>query len=232
VTHSIALRKTSVFSLQRLAFFGFGGVLSLALAGCISQPPTPSMAPGPTVDHGFPGVSVNGNGTGAQWPTVHEPEKETEHRIYTEVPPHPPASHPLAQPASRPVVQPVKAPPAKNSDHSLQRNVYFSFNSTRLSYWDKVVIDRFATKAKKDSFRWILLHGSTDPLGSESYNKKLGLWRALSVKHYLISRGVPAKKIRALSWGDRKTRLFSACQKKSALCHSQSRSVRIDFVKK
>ncbi len=232
MTHRIASKITTVFSLQRLASFGFGGVLSLALAGCATPPPPPSMAPGPTVDRGFPGVSVNGNGTGAQWPTVHEPGRETEHRIYTEVPPHPLASRPLLQPASRPKVPPVASSPAKMSGHSLQKTVYFSFNSARLSYWDKVVIDRFAARAKEEPFRWILLHGSTDPLGSEAYNKKLGLWRALSVKRYLIFRGVPAKKIRALSWGDRKTRLFSSCRKKSALCHSQSRSVRLDFVKK
>ena len=53
-------------------------------AGCASRPPTASMAPGPTIDHGFPGVSVSGGES--QWPRIHGPEAENSHRIYTFVP--------------------------------------------------------------------------------------------------------------------------------------------------
>ncbi|EQD25710.1 MAG: OmpA family protein [Leptospirillum sp. Group IV 'UBA BS'] len=174
-------------------------------AGCASKPPLTSLAPGPTIDHGFPGVSVSEGQS--QWPKVHGPAEETNHRIYTEAPP------PLK-----------KAPPL------LQKTVYFSFNSARLSYWDEVVLDRVAQALKGRRYRVVLLHGSTDPMGSEAYNKKLGLRRSLSVKRYLVSRGIAARKLQPLSWGDRKARLFSACRKKSPLCHSQSRSVRIDII--
>ena len=195
-----------------------GATLTLLLAfsltaGCASRPPMASMAPGPTADHGFPGVSVTSGES--QWPSLHGPKAENNHRIYTEVPPPAPSTPP--------------APP-KKSPAPLQKTVYFSFNSSRLSYWDEVVLDRLARELKGKTFSALLLHGSTDPTGSEAYNKKLGLRRSLSVKRYLISRGIPARKLRALSWGDRKAKLFSACRRKSPLCHSQSRSVRIDIM--
>lgn len=214
-------RELPVSPLRHLLSASIGGLLALALSGCASRPPIPSMAPGPTVDHGFPGVSVSQDSD--QWPTLHGPEQNSEHRIYTEIPPVP-------QPASRPAPAPAAKPPA-TVPHTLQKTVYFSFNSARLSYWDKVVLNKVAEDIRRSPYRVILLHGSTDPLGSEVYNKKLGLWRALSVKHYLIARKIPAKRIRALSWGDKKTRLFSSCRKKSHLCHSQSRSVRLDIIR-
>jgi len=182
-------------------------------AGCASRPPMASMAPGPTTDHGFPGVSVTAGES--QWPRIHGPEAENNHRIYTEVPPPAPPTPPA---------------PHKKTHGPLQKTVYFSFNSSRLSYWDEVVLDRLAQELKGRTYRALFLHGSTDPTGSEAYNKKLGLRRSLAVKRYLISRGIPARKLRALSWGDRKARLFSACRRKSPLCHSQSRSVRIDIM--
>ena len=214
-------RESTVFPLRRLLPVGIGGLLALALSGCASHPPMSSMAPGPTVDHGFPGVAVSQKGD--QWPTLHGPEPDTEHRIYTEIPP---ASRPVSRPV--PAVSPRPVTPAPRT---AQKTVYFSFNSARLSYWDKVVLNKVAEEIRKSPYKRIVLHGSTDPLGSEVYNKKLGLWRALSVKHYLVARKIPATRIRALSWGDKKTRLFSSCQKKTALCHSQSRSVRLTIVR-
>jgi outer membrane protein OmpA-like peptidoglycan-associated protein len=192
-----------------------GTILSVS-AGCATKPAVSSMAPGPTPDHGFPGVSVSEGSS--QWPRTKLPEEETTHRIYTETPP------PTPSPGA-----PVAASTEKKRRMPTQRTVYFSFNSARLSYWDEVVLNTIARELKRSHYQEILLHGSTDPLGSEAYNKKLGLRRSLAVKRYLISRGLPPKKLRALSWGDSKSRLFSACRRKSPLCHSQSRSVRIDI---
>jgi outer membrane protein OmpA-like peptidoglycan-associated protein len=179
-----------------------------------------SMAPGPTPDHGFPGVSVLGSSS--QWPQENHPSKESDHRIYTEATPPPP----LAK-APKPPEKHKIHPPSLPS----QKTVYFSFNSARLSYWDMVVLDKLASDLKSTHYKCIGLYGSTDPLGSEVYNKKLGLRRSLSVKRYLISKGIPARRLKAVSWGDRKARHFSSCRKKSVLCHSQSRSVRIEIRK-
>ena len=210
----------------RLVLFAgtVGMVLSLT-AGCASRPPMESLAPKPGPDHGFPGVSVSGGQS--QWPPAHAPEEEEGHRIYSQTSPSPPAP---VQPTKAPAEVPVH-PPAKHTSSSLQRTVYFSFNSAQLTYWDAVVLDRLINALKHTRYQRLILHGSTDPLGSETYNKKLGLKRSLSVKRYLVKRGIPAKKIHAVSWGDRESKHFSACRRKSPLCHSQSRSVRIEIIR-
>ncbi len=210
---------------RTLGVIGVIGTLLISAAGCATKPPTPSMAPGPSPDHGLPGVSVpEGH---SQWPPAHVPQGAQDHRIYSESSPSVPSSLPPPKPKPAPI---APAHRKKSQPGPLQKSVYFSFNSARLTYWDKVVLDHWAANVKKTPVRLLLLHGSTDPLGSEVYNRKLGLWRSLSVKRYLVSRGIPAKKIKALSWGDRKSKLFSSCRKRSPLCHSQSRSVRIDVI--
>jgi outer membrane protein OmpA-like peptidoglycan-associated protein len=47
----------------------------------------------------------------------------------------------------------------------------------------------------------IVLVGRTDPRGSEEYNEKLGLARALRVKAYLIARGVEDNRVLTASLG-------------------------------
>lgn len=197
------------------------GLLGVGLAGCTSAPQIHSMAPGPRTEHGFPGVSVSEDS--AQWPPENLPYRESGHRVYTE-------TVPQESLTLRPLPTPQPSSPGKSASTArtaLQKTVYFSFNSARLSYWDKLVLDSLALELKGTKVRAIALYGSTDPLGSEVYNKKLGLWRSQSVKRYLVSRGLSAALLKTLSWGDRKARLFSACRRKSTLCHSQSRSVRI-----
>ena len=47
----------------------------------------------------------------------------------------------------------------------------------------------------------IALVGRTDPRGSEEYNVRLGLERAMRVKAYLVHHGVPAERIQTASVG-------------------------------
>ena len=207
------------------------GILSLGISGCKSSPPMQSMAPGPTEDHGFPGVSVTGDST--QWPPRHLPDQAQVHRIYSQTMPRlPVAPRPDRKSAAIPALSTIATPAAastRSTGPALQRSVYFAFNSARLSYWDEVVLDKLADSVKTAPNKTIRLYGSTDPLGSESYNKKLGYRRSLSVKHYLVSRGIPEQRLKAFSWGDKKARTFSSCRKRSTLCPSQSRSVRISI---
>lgn len=193
----------------------------LTMTACASHPPMQSMAPGPTADHGFPGVSVSEEPS--QFPSAPLPSEDSDHRIYTgTMPPLPATKSP-----EPPTAQKFPTPPIPT-----QKTVYFSFNSSRLSYWDMVVLDKLVEELKSCHYKAIMLYGSTDPLGSEVYNKKLGLLRSLSVKRYLVSKGLPALRLKAVSWGAKKSRLFSSCRKKSNLCHSQSRSVRIEVRKR
>ena len=53
----------------------------------------------------------------------------------------------------------------------------------------------------------ITVEGFADPLGSVAYNKKLGQERADAVRDYLVQTGgLPADKVRAVSYGEAKNR--------------------------
>ena len=56
-------------------------------------------------------------------------------------------------------------------------------------------------------FNYIVLEGHCDPLGSESYNLKLGRDRAEAVKQYLQDHGIPDELLVTVSYGE--TRLLS-----------------------
>ncbi len=47
----------------------------------------------------------------------------------------------------------------------------------------------------------VLLHGHTDNLGSEAYNKRLSVKRARAVMDYLLNRGIAPERIRYLGYG-------------------------------
>ena len=47
----------------------------------------------------------------------------------------------------------------------------------------------------------VVLNGHTDYIGSDSYNKQLGMDRAKAVRDELVSLGVPADRISTVSFG-------------------------------
>lgn len=64
-----------------------------------------------------------------------------------------------------------------------------------------------------------LIEGHADEQGTREYNVALGARRANAVREYLISRGVPANRIRTISYG--KERPVAVCSDES--CYSQNR---------
>ncbi|WP_082176165.1 OmpA family protein [Pseudaestuariivita atlantica] len=81
--------------------------------------------------------------------------------------------------------------------------VNFAFNSATL--------DAGARDALREQARWILqfpevrfrVYGHTDAVGSEAYNKRLGLRRAQAVVHFLTSQGISRSRLEAVvSFGE------------------------------
>ena len=64
-----------------------------------------------------------------------------------------------------------------------------------------------------------IIEGHADEQGTRDYNIALGDRRANAVKEYLVSRGVPASRMRTLSYG--KERPVATCSDES--CYSQNR---------
>jgi outer membrane protein OmpA-like peptidoglycan-associated protein len=80
-------------------------------------------------------------------------------------------------------------------------NVYFDFNKSSLSDSSKVIIDQFITTQKIKPGVKLLVEGFCDDIGTESHNLKLSKSRAISVKKYLIAKGIDKKIISLIHFG-------------------------------
>ncbi|HEY8099433.1 MAG TPA: OmpA family protein, partial [Burkholderiaceae bacterium] len=78
----------------------------------------------------------------------------------------------------------------------------FDFNKTELKPDGKAKLDKLANELKDARYDTIMATGHTDRIGNKSYNQKLSEQRAESVRAYLVSRGIPADRIRAEGKGE------------------------------
>jgi peptidoglycan-associated lipoprotein len=83
--------------------------------------------------------------------------------------------------------------------------IYFDFDQSaiRSDQRNGLRADAEAIKANP-ALRVVTLEGSCDERGSEEYNLALGERRASSVKNYLVDLGVPASRLRTVSFGESK----------------------------
>ena len=89
--------------------------------------------------------------------------------------------------------------------------VFFEFADAAVRPSDHEVLDRFADVIKSH-YPDVLItaEGFTDKAGTAGYNKKLGQKRAESVLDYLAAQGIDKAQLRAVSYGEDKTRLMDA----------------------
>lgn len=79
---------------------------------------------------------------------------------------------------------------------------HFAFNSADLNDQDKPALEDFAkTISKYHPNVLITVEGFTDSAGSRSFNRKLGMKRADAVRDFLVSNGLNADQVRAVSYG-------------------------------
>lgn len=86
--------------------------------------------------------------------------------------------------------------------------VHFAFNETTVRDADRAALDRFAGVVKQYyASSNVTVEGFADPAGSASYNKRLSLKRAESVRDYLQGQGLGGQSIKAVGYGE--TRLVT-----------------------
>jgi|SRR5690625_1599316 len=84
---------------------------------------------------------------------------------------------------------------------------HFAVNQATLNSQDKALLDEFAkVMSQHHSTALVTVEGFADPSGSASYNKRLGEKRAEAVRDYLVSQGMSADQVRAVSYGEAKNR--------------------------
>src|SRR5215510_9849039 len=81
------------------------------------------------------------------------------------------------------------------------RPVFFELDSSDLSSEGQRILDGNAAVLKQHGTWTITVEGHCDERGSAEYNLALGERRALSARAYLISLGVPADRLRTVSYG-------------------------------
>jgi peptidoglycan-associated lipoprotein len=81
------------------------------------------------------------------------------------------------------------------------RPVFFELDSSDLSTAGQRVLDGNAAVLKQHAAWTITIEGHCDERGSAEYNLALGERRALSARAYLISLGLPADRLRTVSYG-------------------------------
>ncbi|MFK8016719.1 MAG: OmpA family protein [Gammaproteobacteria bacterium] len=79
----------------------------------------------------------------------------------------------------------------------------FAYDDSTLREEDKAPLGEFADVLTSYHDNVIVtVEGFTDPAGNAEYNKWLGMERAKAVREYLIQNGLPADKVRAVSYGE------------------------------
>lgn len=82
---------------------------------------------------------------------------------------------------------------------------FFGFDQVKLSDTVKHDLDSLVGLVDDaDLIHGITITGHADSIGSKAYNEKLALHRAQAVRDYLITKGIPAERILALSDGSSK----------------------------
>jgi peptidoglycan-associated lipoprotein len=99
--------------------------------------------------------------------------------------------------------------------------VFFETDSSELTDQARATLDKQAQWLNNYNRYAFTVEGHADERGTREYNIALGARRAETVRQYLVSRGVPAQRMRTISYG--KERPVALCNDIS--CWSQNRRV-------
>jgi outer membrane protein OmpA-like peptidoglycan-associated protein len=81
-------------------------------------------------------------------------------------------------------------------------NINFDFNKHTLSAVGKEKAKQLAGNLKSDVAVHVVLQGNTDSVGSDKYNERLGMNRAMAVKNELIALGISGDRLATVTFGE------------------------------
>ena len=132
--------------------------------------------------------------------------------------PPPPVGTPTASAARpappEPVAEPIVVPPepvredtiASASLDELNRNsplkpVFFELDSSELGTEAQTALNANAAALKRYATWTVTIEGHCDERGTAEYNLALGERRAIAARAYLVALGIPAGRLRTVSYG-------------------------------
>jgi peptidoglycan-associated lipoprotein len=153
-------------------------------------------------------------------------------------PPHTPAP-PSAAPATPPPAPPPApaTPPPAVDEYSrikamdfdsinrlgLLLDAHFDFDRSDVREDDRAALNRDAETLRRFDFLLVTVEGHCDERGSVEYNLALGERRARAATDYLVSLGVPAARLKQVSYGKE----APTCQEHAETCWARNRRAHV-----
>ncbi len=117
--------------------------------------------------------------------------------------PAPVAEAPPAPVAATPPPRPVGPVPGSAEDFrvSVGDRVFFDYDQYALRGDARATLDKQAAWLKRYGAVRVLVDGNADERGTREYNLALGERRANAARQYLIAQGIPAARLKTISYG-------------------------------
>ncbi len=124
---------------------------------------------------------------------------------------------------NRPVAPPPPPAEASLTDEELfsqnVKDIYFDYDKDTVRSQDEAVVDADAAFLKAHPGMKILIGGHCDERGSAEYNLALGETRAENMQRALVADGIPASRIRSVTFGKEKP----FCTEETESCWQENR---------
>jgi len=139
---------------------------------------------------------------------------------------------PVAAPA--PIVVAAAAPLPVYEKVAFDANVLFDSNKSVLRPADRDTLDALVSKMSGLESQSVMAIGYADRMGTDASNQILSEKRAGAVKSYLISKGVPADRVKTSAWGEtRPSTVAGGCKDannpKNVACMQPDRHVFVEI---
>jgi peptidoglycan-associated lipoprotein len=136
------------------------------------------------------------------------------HHRAAPTPPAPPPVAPTAPPPAPPPPTPTAPAPVQDEYSRLKamdvadldrlgllQDVHFDFDRADIREVDQAILAKDAEQLKKFDFIMLTVEGHCDERGTVEYNLALGDRRARAARDYLAALGVPAVRLKTVSYG-------------------------------
>ena len=124
-----------------------------------------------------------------------------------------------------PLSEPLTKMVASGTGDVVHTDLYFEVGRKGLTDEAKSILAAQADILKRNADWGLLIQGYTDQQGSASYNKKLGMKRAETVKTELVNAGVGESQIKTVSLGEEGV----LCVDTSDVCRTMNRRVHLEM---
>ncbi|MCV6629337.1 MAG: OmpA family protein [Flavobacteriaceae bacterium] len=108
--------------------------------------------------------------------------------------------------------------------------ILFDFDASQLGASAKSILDEVSEFLQKNQSVKLLVIGHTDRIGASSYNQRLSIRRAQSVRDYLLSKNIATQRLRILGQGENK--LKHPCTSCTQEQHRENRRVEMEIMSK